>query len=267
MTNRVDILFCACGRPEFTTVAYDALVENTSNLNPMIYLYTDGDENNFLALYKHKQPPGFVAQRHYHYGGPIACTNEMLKVTGGEFIAKVDNDTIVPPGWLETCLDVMRRFSGVDLLGIEPWTPDGRVFPQWVEPALAQDPLGVCPAIGTIPRIVSHVGGIGLFRRRAFEKYGLPTPNSADGRFGFTEWQWQNPQMVKAFIDPPLLVFLLDHLPLEPWLSLSAKYEREGIQRPHRWLYDAKKHKALWEWWLRQLLRRSQEKKPERAVE
>jgi len=56
--------------------------------------------------------------------------------------------------------------------------------------------------------------------------------------------------MVKAFIDPPLPVFLLDHLPFEPWRSLSRKYEQEGIQRNVGWEYDAVKHRALWDWWL-----------------
>lgn len=263
-----DVLFLSKGRPEFTKASWAALQKNTPNAR--LWVFTDGDESQMLTGCEIIEP----------FGGPVACMNaclDTMKIAGSHsrFLAKIDNDTIVPPGWLEACLDVMNRHPEVDLLGIEPWTPDTSLFPHWVKPqsgvfpppftrlpqsriAHGEDsqgrPLWRNPAAEGYrefqPRPVSHIGGIGVFRRSAFERFGRPTPNTKDGRYGGTEWMWANPSMVKAFIDPPLPVFLLDHLPFEPWCSLSRKYERAGVQRPATWFYDQYKHRALWEWWL-----------------
>ena len=253
----IDILFLAHKRPEFTRASLKALLENTdlslhgvdgetSSTDNRLWMMTDGDLETFGEYQDHPLLAGISARRH---GGPVACLNGMMLDDGGvwchpeaEFLCKIDNDTIVPPGWLPACLDLMRRYPNVDLLGIEPWTPDEKLFRRWRHPFEPGEQLW-----SLTPRPVSHIGGIGLFRRSAFERFGRPAPNSKDRRYGFTEWQWQHPGMVKAFIDPPLPVFLLDHLPFEPWVSLSAKYEAEGIQRPHGWTYELK-HRALWEW-------------------
>jgi hypothetical protein len=259
----VDILFLAHNRPEFTRASLNALLENTPAAH--VFVMTDGDMRTQYIV-----PPlrGVDCER---YGGPVACMNAFLKSSSekpegkkrppeatSEFIAKIDSDTIVPPGWLPDCLDLMHRYPSVDLLGIEPWTPDQKLFPTWKEPGCIGGMN--CPIPGPMPivtvhaldwfhpRPVSHIGGIGVFRRSAFERFGRPVPNSKDGRYGMTEWQWNNPSMVKAFIDPPLPVFLLDHLPFEPWRSLSRRYETEGIQRNVGWEYDTLKHRALWDW-------------------
>ena len=263
----VDILFLAHGRTEFTAASIKALRESigyhkghTSPLPEVrrVHVMTDGGGSVPVNGSQMQWGMGDSTK----YGGPVACLNHFIEGTTPkppngagaspntspeatpEFVCKIDNDTIVPPGWLPACLDLMRRYPNVDLLGIEPWTPDEKLFPRWPFPMATapffQDHRSVRP--------VSHIGGIGVFRRSAFERFGRPVPNSQDGRYGFTEWQWQNPGMVKAFIDPPLPVFLLDHLPFEPWRSLSRKYEAEGIQRNVGWGYDAVKHRALWDW-------------------
>jgi len=275
----VDILFLAHKRPEFTRASLKALLAAGIRGFPheRLWIYTDGDTN---------LPEGHefaFALETARYGGPVACMNDFLDISGSSIVAKIDSDTIVPPGWLPACLDLMHRYPNVDLLGIEPWTPDQKLFPTWKEPQDAQfpapftrvpqsplapgedshgRPLWRNPAVESYrefqPRPVSHIGGIGVFRRSAFERFGRPVPNSADGRYGFTEWQWSaidrtysgsfGTPMVKAFIDPPLPVFLLDHLPFEPWRSLSRRYETEGVQRNVGWEYDQVRHAALWGW-------------------
>ncbi len=66
---------------------------------------------------------------------------------------------------------------------------------------------------------------------------------------GFTDWQQRHPELVNGWIVPPLKLFLLDRLPIEPWASLSKKYESTGQQR--FWTrYPMEAAPALWEWWL-----------------
>ena len=130
----VDILFLAHKRPEFTRASLNALLANTSH-EEHFYVCTD-DGCDGMGFPELRGLPNCTVDR-FHYGGPVACTNGFLnslkqmraadKVppeATPEFIAKIDNDVIVPPGWLPACLDIMRRFPNIDLLGIEPWTPD-----------------------------------------------------------------------------------------------------------------------------------------------
>lgn len=89
------------------------------------------------------------------------------------------------------------------------------------------------------------IGGVGLMRRSAFGKQRMK-PHSTYG--GFTDWQIAHPEVTKGWIVPPLKLFLLDRLPLEPWASLSKRYIEEGLQRP--WTnYEPKDADALWSWW------------------
>jgi hypothetical protein len=285
----VDILFLAKGRKEFTEASLKALILHTDlgfdpDKDHSLSIYTDGDTgpgNGAGVCFDYALMTNAPIVRVDHmpgHGGPVACLNAFLdrtnatepgiagsfhRKTPSEFIAKIDNDLILCPGWLEACLNVMYRHPEVDLLGLEPWAPDSTLFPasclprktEQMRPTSLHDCMDVEEWNGTRwqskergIRIVSHVGGIGLFRRSAFERFGKPTPNSTDGRYGFTEWQWQNPEMVKAFLDPPLPVFLLDHLPFQPWIGHSMRYEQMGVQR-RQWGFYAEGHRALWDWW------------------
>jgi hypothetical protein len=145
---------------------------------------------------------------------------------GADLFAKIDNDTMVPPLWLSECVRVMEGEPSIDLLGLEAMHPThyGRVHREY-EPA-------------------SFIGGIGLFRARAFEGRALPV---AEGRFGFTAWQERHPEVVKGWLNPALPVCLLDRVPFEPWRSLSAEYEAAGWQRP--WTRYREDTVGLWEWW------------------
>jgi hypothetical protein len=104
------------------------------------------------------------------FGSPVQVMNEFLterRGTDPQIFAKIDSDTMVPPGWLDECLAVMSDEPQLDFLGIEAFNPvvekhEGhRSYTQ-----------------------ARFIGGIGLMRPAAFTS--LPWPN---GRFGFTEWQ------------------------------------------------------------------------------
>jgi len=160
---------------------------------------------------------------------PTSVTDVLVKHvmgTSSQFIAKLDNDTIVPPGWLPAMLDVLHRHPEVDLLGIE-----------------AHYPVAPAPPNGYGYKVAPFIGGIGVFRRTAFEG---PMPKGRDIYFGFTEWQDKTPGLVKGWINPALAVCLLDRLPFEPWASLSMDYVRKGWQRP--WPKYDPSQKILWSW-------------------
>jgi len=224
----VDLLFLAHNRLEFTRESLAALAAGTDWDRVALHLYDDLSTDGAGDVLKDaaKSMGGELTRR--KFGSPVAAMNDLLlRHTTREFVAKVDNDTVVPPGWLDECLGVMDRHPELDLLGIEAFTPPGD-GPRTYRPG-------------------PHIGGIGLFRRRAFR-----TRPNVDGRFfGFTAWQQKNARC--GWIAPALPVFLLDRMPTEPWRSLTERYIGKGWQR--RWNpsvrpdYDAQRDAWMWKWW------------------
>lgn len=244
----IDILYLAKGRPEFTRASAEALLCNTDwiGAEASLTVYTDGTAPDRISSIEPLCQLGFseAACRCAHYGGPVAIMNHFLSEPGSDIFVKLDNDVIVPPGWLERGLRVMDEHPELDLLGIEPpasRTPAPHSGVRRV-PAPEEGLLGAGYAR------CDSIGGIGFMRRSAFANRA-PMKPYADGRGGFGDWQLQNKDVVKGWIVPPLNVFLLDRLPMEPYASLSKKYIAEGIQRPWTQYPDSAKH--LWEWWLR----------------
>jgi len=264
----IDILFPTFNRLEFTRESFYALMANT-NWNLVRYLWlvddgsTDGTEKmmaGVLADYVRRQPVGF------QYGSPA----EIMKAFVGwftrsnepEYFAKIDSDVIVPPGWLDRCARVMQENPDLDLLGIEP--PASRT-PHFDggkrSPALEIDGqvnylgvsggrLSTTPGCAMPKECVGYarcdsIGGIGLMRTATFRHFPDMQPHSTYG--GFTEWQLQHSAITKGWICRPLDLFLLDRMPIEPFVSLSKTYEAKGWQRP--WSKYPATANALWSWW------------------
>jgi hypothetical protein len=227
----IDLLFVAYKRFEFVKASFENLCANTNwALVRNLYIYVDGDteQPSDVRLWLMTQaptPPVNTRVRAAQYGGPVAIMNDYLRGHDAPIFGKIDDDTMVPYGWLDACLDVMEKHPKLDLLGIEAFMPVGS----------SECERGYTAA--------KHIGGIGLMRRSAFDK----EKPRARGRMGFTEFQHEHPEIQKGWINPALPVFLLDRLPLEPWASLSREYVKKGWQRP--WPGYSAEHEHLWAWW------------------
>lgn len=221
----IDIIYLAFNRLEFTKASMATMLVNTewANVRKLV-IYDDGSidgTREYLKSVRCPVPTEFVF---WKYGGPVAIMNHYLRSKPTEIFAKIDNDTMLPPSWLSECLKIMETHPKIDLLGIESFFPvaAGRATRGYV--------------------VARHIGGIGLMRTKCFKS--LPRAN---GRFGFTMWQHQNKQILKAWINPSLPVFLLDKLSGEPWASLSNSYVGKGWQRKCARYDDTKS--AMWQWW------------------
>jgi hypothetical protein len=261
--SKCDIVYLAKGRPEFTAASLEALAANT-NLDRVsrFLVYTDGGE------WQHELWPRTPAHLSViEYGGPVAIMNEYLSDDPAPLWAKIDNDVIVPPGWLDQCLDVMDAHPELDLLGIEP--PESRTPAPWAGgkriPAPEYDPIAAWKHI-FITKIPGHpnscyahcdsIGGIGMFRTRAWRGRAPMRPHSTYG--GFQDWQIQESQrcgtgvygLTIGWLVPPINLFLLDRIPLEPWAGLSKRYIAEKSQRPWT-LYSPGEAESLAGWWIK----------------
>lgn len=225
----IDLLFLSHNRLEFTRASVDALIANTDwSKVRLVRVHDDRSTDGTREYLESVEWPVDREFRFRHLGGPVAVMAQYIADHPGQDFAKIDNDVLLPPGWLEDCLGVMDRHSELSLLGIEC----GNDFPQ---PA---------PCLRSYEPAV-HIGGIGLMRGSIFQRNGRLHP---DGRFGFTEWQTAHEHVVKGWLKPHLPVALLDHLPMDPWRSLSEEYIRKGWQRKAWGYYEERSHR-LWDWW------------------
>lgn len=251
----IDILFVAWNRLEFTKESLDTLIANTDwRLVRNLIVHDDGSTDgtaewlrNYSPLHYYKQALGCeeVVIRHGQLGSPTGVMNQYLREPGQTFLAKIDNDAMMPPGWLNEAIAVMESHPELNLLGLGAWMPVGPA-PRTYEP---------CKAIG----------GIGLMRSSAFECC-LPWEG---GRYGGAQ-MWQSDHMQEpivltgpiteerkvnpphrvsqsGWISPGIPVFLLDMIPFEPWASFSAQYIEKGWQR--RWTTHPETDSHLWSWW------------------
>ena len=105
---KVDIVFLAHGRTEYTIASIEALMRNTNwPLVNNVYVYSDGSVSDLLILQDFccSAPCGNAFFTTKKLGGPVAVMNDFLESSklypacaslDGVF-AKIDNDVIVPP--------------------------------------------------------------------------------------------------------------------------------------------------------------------------
>jgi glycosyltransferase involved in cell wall biosynthesis len=169
----IDILFLAHNRIEFTKASLETLCKNTDWSEVRRLIVSDDNSidgtREYLKEFSYPCDTELVVGK---FGGPVAVMNRYLCEREGEndgrIFAKIDNDVMVPPGWLNECLRTMSKHPELGLLGIEAFTPLGT--------PPAGDARDYEPA--------RHIGGIGLMRAGCFVT--LPRAN---GRLGFTAWQ------------------------------------------------------------------------------
>lgn len=224
----VDLLFLAKNRLLFTREALATLNYTTDwgRVNELV-LQDDGSVDGTYPHLAHMAGVMHGEFRHSHYGTPVAAMEDFIRRSKADLVVKVDNDTMLPPGWLGVCLGVMERNPNLELLGLEN---------------VNSAPANGGPIAYSFES-AQNTGGIFIARRRIFEEH--PLPLSSGTYYGFTDWQIRN-DIVRAQIAPPISTFLLDRLPVEPWISLTYTYESLGWQRP--WKRYSMEDSHLWSW-------------------
>jgi glycosyltransferase involved in cell wall biosynthesis len=230
LTGRcVDLLYLACNRLEFTRESFTTMLANTDwERVHELFIMDDGSKDGTWEWLnaQAKEAPAPTRCVRTSFGSPVAVMAHFIELASAPVLAKIDNDVMLPPGWLRLSLDVLADHPELSFLGLEAMIP------------LASD-----PDLRRSYETAQFISGLGLYRRAAFSR-SRPAPQ--ERWFGFEAWQMsQGPGLVRGWIKPALPLFLLDRLPFEPWKSLTQMYVRVGWQRP--WpAYD--NSSPLWHW-------------------
>lgn len=226
----LDVLYLSRNRREFTAFTFSKMIENTNwDLVDRLIVYddssTDGALEEITSRIEAVPVPHEV--REHSLGSPVLVMNDYIASADAESFAKIDNDLVVPPAWLDDMTSVMDRWHDLVLLGMES--------PFMGPPNLDWD--------GTYTWTPwKHIGGVGLMRTDFFRQTG---PMDADGYHGFTGHQWRyGPR--RGWITPDILVCLLDRCPMEPWVSLSEEYAKRNWQRS--WKKMPTDFSIYWDW-------------------
>lgn len=230
-----DILYVARGRREFTEITFGWLLENTNwNLINRLIVYDDGstDGTREWLMDAIRSCPQEHYFRRSHFGSPVGVMNDYVDKTDAEWFCKVDNDILLPPGWMDAMTSVIDS-EDVELLGMEAgmsgppaddW--DGTYTPNWD---------------------CTHIGGVGFIKVGAFKRYPRPVPK---GRFGWTESQHKF-RRKSAWISPDLRMACLDKICDEPFQSLTADYMLKGPGLQREWAdYPKEMRDFYWGWLL-----------------
>ena len=211
----VDLLYLAWNRLEFTKETFTTMVKNTDwELVNELFVYDDGSQDGTREWLEQAvgKLPGKARFVTTDFGSPVTAMSHFIESARASVLAKVDNDAMMPPGWLRQSLDVVKRHPELTMLGIE-----------------AMNPVQVDPTIERTYTPAIFISGLGLYRREAFAR---SRPKAMKKYFGLEEWQQaQGHQIKTGWITPALPVFLLDRMPYKPWLSYSERYVQQGWQR------------------------------------
>lgn len=225
----VDVVFPARNRLEFTRESLAALKVNTDwSLVDTLFLYDDQSVDG-TRQYLEAEAPNMPVKTVFHAGvfnNPLAVLLDAVHKSESEYVAKVDNDAMMPPGWLGVGLEVAQINVDLDLLGI--------AFRDGLPARAGETEFSYSDA--------RFIGGIGLFRRKVLEKIEVGPPAATQHWAGINQ-----ADMHVGWLKPGMAVFLLDWLPFSPWVDHSERYEALGWQR--RWGRYSDRDTKMWDWW------------------
>lgn len=226
-----DVIYLTKNRLAFTKFTFEKLLANTEWDRVRAFVAYDDGSKDGTAEWMAEAVKRVPVEKYYvasYLNSPTAIMLAYMGYfEGQDSFAKIDNDIVVPPGWLGVLQDVMERNPEVEVLGTE--TGMSGKSPRRNAKYTYQE--------------CSHIGGVGLIKTSIFKDKPSIQP---DGRFGWTEWQHEH-QPVRGWISPDLLTSCLDRNPEEPWASLTQEYVERGWQRP--WAPYDEKFKPYWRWW------------------
>lgn len=186
----VSIVIVTCNQWAFTQQCLESLRKNTRVPHEVIVV--DNGSSDGTADRLRGQADVRLVENGENRGFPAAA-NQGLRAARGEFLLLLNNDVVVPAGWLERLAEALRQRGELGLVGPstncisgpqEIPVPYGEVSPGHVDVGALEAFAGevarrIGGGAGRLEKVERLVGFCLLFRRAVLDKVGL-----LDERFG-----------------------------------------------------------------------------------
>lgn len=164
----IDCIYPVHNRFYYTQITFPRVLDECIKTGAKLWIYNDNSTDGsrefiHLALSKSKYDNFIMYSK--KIGNSTYCINKTLKQGSNPYLYKVDNDCIIPEGAFNFMIENIPETCGFLMM---KETGD---FPSIVSRDLSE-------------RV--NIGGIGLFKRKAFDQGLIKTNNRF---FGFTEYQ------------------------------------------------------------------------------
>ena len=122
----VDVLMITYNRPHYTKLSLERLIEASKGSDYKLWVWHNGTDTETLNLVREFLRRGEIhnfinSEENKKLRDP---TNWILRNSSARFISKVDDDCLVPLGWLSTLVDVHDRVKDLGVLGCWRFLPE-----------------------------------------------------------------------------------------------------------------------------------------------
>lgn len=177
----IDVIFPVHNRIYYTQMTLPRVIhecKKSTRFNKL-YIYDDMSADGTDKFLSTLDIEGYLGEGNVSIirqkiGNSVDQTNMTVRNGTGQYLFKVDNDTILPQGTLDHMAKVMDDNQKIGFLGAGYWPRD--LFPE-----IKPDELELIDA--------RFIGGIGMFRKQVFLEMGAI--RSYNKFFGFGELQQQ----------------------------------------------------------------------------
>lgn len=170
----VDVLMITYNRPEYTRLSLERLLTSASE-NMRVWLWHNGTHEETLAIVKEYVDHPSVYKFHHSLENVKLRdpTNWILQEGNAEYVSKVDDDCLVPEGWVDVLTEAHEAEPSFGALGC--W----RFMPEDYDEAAAQRKIR---EFNGGHKVMCHpwVEGSGfLLKRRCVDRVGLLRPRES----------------------------------------------------------------------------------------
>ncbi len=122
MDDRVDILLITYNRPHYVRLTLPRLLE-TCRENDRVWIWHNGDDAETLAAAReHERHPNVATLRHSEENQLLRVpTNWFWEESDAPFVGKVDDDCLMPDGWIEHLLAYHRDYDKFGIISAWPF--------------------------------------------------------------------------------------------------------------------------------------------------
>jgi len=168
---RIAVLVPAYKRPEYTKICIDGLEKSQDYKDTDFYLVDDHSDDSTVSIFLESSLPKTIIIHNRHQGlrNIVIDFLRFSQAMNYEYIAKIDNDCLVPKNWLNDLAQVLEN-SDFDIVSANV-LPSNAAFVYGRE--------------GDLVRPANHVGGLWFMRASLakgveFERF---SPNGIAGTF------------------------------------------------------------------------------------